>query len=92
MKIEKFQLCFTICFDTTKRSHAFFSYSIRNYNAMTSEIRTKDIMRRKILGEIFKGFFCYCRDSNMSWQEHFPRFNKPGVWNKKALGVKFSKN
>ena len=70
----------------------FFSYSIRNYNAMTSEIRTKDIMRRKILGEIFKGFFCYCRDSNMSWQEHFPRFNKPGVWNKKALGVKFSKN
>ena len=34
-----------------------FSYSIRDYNATTSEIRTKDNMWRKILGEILKGFF-----------------------------------
>ena len=35
----------------------FFSYSVRNYNAMTSEIRTKDNLWRKILEEILKGFF-----------------------------------
>ena len=35
----------------------FFSYSIRNCNAMTSEIRTKDNLQRKILGEILKGLF-----------------------------------
>ena len=34
-----------------------FSYSIRDYNATISEIRTKDNMWRKILGEILKGFF-----------------------------------
>ena len=34
-----------------------FSYSIRNYNAMTSEIQTKGDPWRKILGEILKGFF-----------------------------------
>ena len=33
MKIEKFQLCFTICFDKT--TVTFCSYSIRNYNAVT---------------------------------------------------------
>ena len=35
----------------------FFSYSIKNYSAMTSEIWTKDNMWWKILGEILKGFF-----------------------------------
>ena len=35
----------------------FFSYSIRNYNARTLEIWTKDNMWRKIFGEILKGFF-----------------------------------
>ena len=35
----------------------FFSYSIKNYNAMTSEIRTKNNLWRNILGEILKEFF-----------------------------------
>ena len=35
----------------------FFSYSVRKYNAMTSEIRAKDNLWRKILGEILKEFF-----------------------------------
>ena len=35
----------------------FFSYSIRKYNSMISEIRTKDNLWRKLLGEILKGFF-----------------------------------
>ena len=35
----------------------FFSYSVMNDNPMTSEIQTKDILRRKILGKILKGFF-----------------------------------
>ena len=35
----------------------FFSYSIRNYNALTSEIQTKDNLGRNFLGEILKGFF-----------------------------------
>ena len=30
---------------------------VGNYNAMTLEIRTKDNLVRKILGEISKGFF-----------------------------------
>ena len=55
-KIEKFQLCFIICFATTNHSH-IFSYSIINCNAMTSETQTKDNLRRKILGKKFKGFF-----------------------------------
>ena len=36
--------------------------------------------------------FCYCRDLKMSWLEHFPRFNKWGVWNKNVPGGKFFKN
>ena len=35
----------------------FFSYSIRNYNAMTSKIWTKDNLWQKILVEILKRFF-----------------------------------
>ena len=35
----------------------FFSYSIRNYNANTLLIWTKDSLWRKILVEILKGFF-----------------------------------
>ena len=69
----------------------FFSYSIRDYNAMTSEIRTKDDLRRKILGEIER-VFCYCRSLKISWLEHFPKFDKRRVWNKNVLGGKFSKN
>ena len=68
----------------------FFSYSIRNYNAMTSEIWTKDNLWRKILGEILKGLFCYCQDLKMSWLEHFRRFNRRGVWSKNALWVENS--
>ena len=33
----------------------FFSYSVRNYNAMISDIGTKDNLWEKILGEILKG-------------------------------------
>ena len=35
----------------------FISYSTRNYNAMTSKIRTKDNLWQKVLGKILKGFF-----------------------------------
>ena len=35
----------------------FFFYSIRNYNAMTSEIRIKDNLSQKILAQILKAFF-----------------------------------
>ena len=70
----------------------FFSYSIRNYNAMTLKIRKKDNLWRKILGETLKRFLCYCWDLNMSWLEHFPKFNnKRGVWNKNVLGGKLKK-
>ena len=55
IKIEKFQLCF----DTIKNSHVL---SIRNYNAVTSEIQTRRNIER---------VFCYCRDLKMSWLEHF---------------------
>ena len=36
--------------------------------------------------------FRYCRDLKMPQLEDFPKFNKRGVWNKNALGGKFSKN
>ena len=62
-----------------------FSYSIRSYNAMNSEIQTKDNMWR-----IFERVFCYCQDLKMSWLEHFPKFNKRGVWIKNVLSGKFS--
>ena len=50
----------------------FFFYSIRNYNAMTSEIWTKDNMWQKILGEILKRFFVTveiyrCPGWNIGW-------------------------
>ena len=35
----------------------FFSYSMKNYKPITSEIRTEDNLWWKILGEIAKGFF-----------------------------------
>ena len=54
----------SISFDTSNHSHVLF-YLIRNYNAMTSEIWTKDNMWQKILGEILKSF-CYCRDLQTS--------------------------
>ena len=38
-----------------------FFYSTRNYNAMTSEIQTKDNPWPKILGEILNGFFLLSR-------------------------------
>ena len=62
----------------------FFSYSMRNYNAMTLEIQTKD--------NLWRGFFFHCRELKMSWLEYFLRYNKQGVWNKNVLGGKFSKN
>ena len=69
-----------------------FSDSIRNHNAMTSEIRAKDNLWRKLLGEILKGFFVEiyrCPGWNifqnlinggcgirMSWMENFLKINK----------------
>ena len=44
--IEKFQLCFIICL-MQQNTDTFFSYSVRNYNGMPSEIRTKDNLRTK---------------------------------------------
>ena len=35
----------------------FISYLINNYNALTSEIQTKENLWRNILGKILKGFF-----------------------------------
>ena len=70
---------YTLLFVLIKQNTTiFFSYSTRNYNARTSEIRSKDNLWRKMLGVILKGFFCYCRDLKMSWLEHFPRFLKRG--------------
>ena len=45
----------SICFDTTNRS-PFFSYSVRNYTAITSE-RYSVMKRERLSGEILKGFF-----------------------------------
>ena len=47
----------------------FISYSIRNYNAMTLEIWTKDNLWRKILGKILKGFYVMsiCPGWNIFW-------------------------
>ena len=58
---------------------------------MTSEIRTKDHLWRKVSGEILKGYFCYCWDLKMSWLEHSSRFNKCWVWNKNLLLENFLK-
>ena len=63
----------------------FFSYSIRNYNAMTSEIWTKDNVT-KMLGEILKGFFVTVSKTGggggggikISWVENFLKINKWG--------------
>ena len=52
-----------------------------NYNPMSSEIRTKDNLRRNVLGGNIKRIFCYCRDLKMFQLEHFPKFNKRWVWN-----------
>ena len=35
----------------------FISYLIKNYNALTSEIQTKENLWRNILGKILKRFF-----------------------------------
>ena len=40
-----------------QNTFTFFSYSIRNYNAMTSEIQRKDYPRGKSLGETLAGLF-----------------------------------
>ena len=40
--------------------------------------------------EMLKRVFCYCQDLKMSSLEHFPRFNKRGLWNKNVLSGKFS--
>ena len=51
IKIEKFSLCFIICFDTQSTVTL-----IRNYNAMTSEFWTKESVT-KCLWEILKEIF-----------------------------------
>ena len=53
----------------------FISNSNRKYNVVTSEIRTKDTMRQKNLGKILKRFIVTV---DMSWLEHFLKFNKQG--------------
>ena len=56
---------------------------------MTSEIRTKDNLRRTILGKILTGFFVTVY---IPWLEHFPKFSKQRVWNNNVLGGNFSKS
>ena len=68
----------------------FFSYSVRNYNAILGNSSKRESVMKNFRRNI--GRVCYCPDLKMSWLEHFPRFNKRGVWNKNALGGKFSKN
>ena len=53
----------------------FISNSNRKYNVVTSEIQTKDTMRQKNLGKILKRFIVTV---DMSWLEHFLKFNKQG--------------
>ena len=52
LRYNKYQI-----FLTQQITVTFFSYSIRNYNAMTLEIWTNDDLRQNIFGEILKGFF-----------------------------------
>ena len=48
---------------------------------MASEIRTKDNLWQKNFRRNAERVFCYYRDLKISWLEHFPKFNKQGVWN-----------
>ena len=68
----------------------FFSYSIRNFNARTSEILAKYNVTKNFRRNT-KGVFSYCRDLKMSWLKHFPKFNKREVWNKNVLVENFLK-
>ena len=69
----------------------FFSYSIRNYNAIFGNSNKREYVTKNFRRNVER-VFCYCRDLKIPWLEHFPRLNKPGVWNKNVLGGKFSKN
>ena len=54
----------------------FFSFSIRNYNAMASEIQTKDNLRRKMFGEILERLLSRLLSRFKDfWLEHFPKIN-----------------
>ena len=44
---------------TQQNPVTFFSYSIKNYNAMTSEIQTKDNLTKNF-GRNMERVFCYC--------------------------------
>ena len=58
MKSFNYALLFVLIQQSTV---TFFSYLIRNYNAVTSEIKAKDNLWRKVLGEILKGFLLLLR-------------------------------
>ena len=94
IKIEKFRLSIdttSINFFWYNKSATFFSYSIRNYNAMISEIWTKDNMWQKVLGEVLKRFFVTVEIyRHPGWNIFRNLIN--GVWNKNVLGRRFSKN
>ena len=68
----------------------FFPYSIRNYNAMTSEIWTKDNMWQKILGEILKRYFVTVKIYRRPGWNIFRNLIN-GVWNENVLGENFLK-
>ena len=79
----------SISFDTKNHRYVLF-YSIRNYNAKTSEIWTK-VMWQKILGEMLTRFFDTVQIYRcLGWKVFQNLIN--GVWNKNILGGKFSKN
>ena len=87
IKIEKFQLCFIIYFDTTNHSHLLFLF---NQKLQCSDFG--NLNKRSSMTKTFRRntdwAFCYCRDLKTSWLEHFVKFNKRWVWNKNVLGEK----
>ena len=54
----------------------FFSYSIRNYNARTSEIWTKDNMLKEFLVTVDGGWWVEGGGVRMSSVENFLKINK----------------
>ena len=56
IKTEKFQLCFNVCFDPTHHSHVLFLFSWKVQSSDFRNLKLKDNVWQKILGEILKRF------------------------------------
>ena len=73
-----------------------FWYSKHSYVQLeTTMQRLRKFELKVICGENFRRnferIFYYCQDLKMAWLEHFPKFDKWGVWNKNDLGENFLK-